>query len=153
MPEYSKVQFIAWEIYTGAVYGPSGADHYAGLAPAAGDRRFHVLSQCLDIMARVEFTRRAIETAYKNAQADSETLKIFMAPEFLYRGAAGAYFYDLLNGWEKAPASFGPLPAYFKGPWGGLFGELRALAAEERFQDWVFVFGSAIGARDRKSVV
>ena len=89
MPEYSKVQFIAWEIYTGAVYGPSGADHYAGLAPAAGDRRFHVLSQCLDIMARVEFTRRAIETAYKNAQADSETLKIFMAPEFLYRGAAG----------------------------------------------------------------
>ena len=113
MPEYSKVQFIAWEIYTGAVYGPSGADHYAGLAPAAGDRRFHVLSQCLDIMARVEFTRRAIETAYKNAQADSKTLKIFMAPEFLYRGAAGAYFYDLLNGWEKAPASFGPLPAYF----------------------------------------
>ncbi len=154
MPDYSKVQFIAWEIYTGAVYGPSGADYYAGLAPAAGDRRFHVLSQCLDIMARVEFTRRAIETAYENAQADSETLKIFVAPEFLYRGAAGAYLYDLLNGWEKAPGSFDPLPAYFKGPWSGLFGELRALVAEERFQDWVFVFGSAVGASfPRSSVV
>ena len=53
MPDYSKVQFIAWEIYTGAVYGPSGADYYAGLAPAAGDRRVSVLRPNLGIIARV----------------------------------------------------------------------------------------------------
>lgn len=145
MPDYSKVQFIAWEIYTGPVYGPWGADHYPGLAPAAGDRCFNALSQCLDIIARVEFTRRAIETAYQNVKEDPETLKVFMAPEFLYRGAAGAYLYDLLNGWVKAPDSFGQLPPSLKGPWGGLFGELRALVADERFQNWIFIFGSAVG--------
>ena len=154
MPDYSKVQFIAWEIYTGAVYGPSGADYYAGLAPAAGDRRVSVGSQRPGIIAGGGVTPPAHETGPEKAQADSETLKIFVAPEFLYRGAAGAYLYDLLNGWEKAPGSFDPLPAYFKGPWSGLFGELRALVAEERFQDWVFVFGSAVGASfPRSSVV
>lgn len=134
MPDYSKVQFIAWEIYTGPVYGMLDADHYPGLAPAAGDRRFDVLSQCLDIIARVEITRRAIETAYQNVEEDPETLKIFVAPEFLYRGAAGAYLYDLLNGWMTAPEGFGPLPPALKESWGGLFGLLRALVAEERFQ-------------------
>ena len=146
MADYSKVQFIAWEIYTGPAYGPMGPDHYPGIAPEKGDLRLDVLSQCVDIFARVEFTRRAIETAYGEAEKDPETLKIFMAPEFLYRGAGGAYLYDLLTGWTAPPKPFAPLPPPLDGLWEGLVGELRSLVAEERFQDWVFVFGSAVGA-------
>ena len=100
MPNYSKVQFIAWEIYTGPVYQNRLADHYPGIAPALGDRRWDVLSQCLDISARVQFTKKALDAAYESADQDENTLKVFMAPEFLYRGAAGAYLFDLLNGWD-----------------------------------------------------
>lgn len=151
MPNYSNVQFIAWEIYTGPVYSSGAANHYQGIARAEGDRRWDVLSQCLDISARVEFTRLAMEAAYQAADPDTNTLKIFMAPEFLYRGAAGAYLSDLLNGWvEDAPKDFSdgrnPLPPPYNRAWGGLFGELRALAADPRFQDWVFIFGTAVGA-------
>lgn len=154
MPNYSNVQFIAWEIYTGPVYMGGEADHYQGIARAEGDRRWDVLSQCLDISARAEFTRLAMEAAYQAADHDTNTLKIFMAPEFLYRGAAGAYLFDLLNGWSSAPGEeqseeqekdFGELPEYYQQNWGGLFGELRALAADPKFQDWVFVFGTAVG--------
>ena len=85
MPNYSKVQFIAWEIYTGPVYQNRLADHYPGIAPALGDRRWDVLSQCLDISARVQFTKKALDAAYESADQDENTLKVFMAPEFLYR--------------------------------------------------------------------
>ena len=148
MPNYSKVQFIAWEIYTGPIYDDSNhAVSYPGISRAQGDRRWDVLSQCLDISARVQFTRLAVETAYKNASQEEDTLKVFVAPEFLYRGAAGAYLFDLLNGWRgTAAADLGMLPAPYDRDWGGLFGELRALAANEKFKDWVFVFGTAVGA-------
>ena len=147
MPNYSKVQFIAWEIYTGPVYQNRLADHYPGIAPALADRPWAVLSQCLDISARVQFTKKALDAAYESADQDENTLKVFMAPEFLYRGAAGAYLFDLLNGWEEdAPSGFGNLPQPYGHHWGGLWGELRALAAEEKFQHWVSVFGTAVGA-------
>lgn len=147
MPNYSKVQFIAWEIYTGPVYSAGCADHYPGIVPALGDRRWDVLSQCLDISARVKFTELAIDAAFQNASSDADTLKIFMAPEFLYRGAAGTYLFDLLNGWEgTAPPEFGMLPPPYDRHWGGLFGELRTLTADPKFQNWVFVFGTAVGA-------
>lgn len=153
MPNYSKVQFIAWEIYTGPIYDDSNnAVSYPGVSRARGDRCWDVLSQCLDISARVQFTRLALEAAYKNASQEEDTLKVFVAPEFLYRGAAGAYLFDLLNGWRGTAApDFGKLPAPYDRDWGGLFGELRALAADEKFKDWVFVFGTAVGAAFRCS--
>ncbi len=76
MPNYSKVQFIAWEIYTGPVYQNHLADHYPGIAPALGDRRWDVLSQCLDISARVQFTKKALDAAYESADQDENTLKV-----------------------------------------------------------------------------
>lgn len=151
MPNYSNIQFIAWEIYTGPIYDDwNNAVGYPGISRARGDRCWDVLSQCLDISARVQFTRLALETAYQNASQEEDTLKVFMAPEFLYRGAAGAYLFDLLNGWRgTAAANLGRLPAPYDRDWGGLFGELRALAADERFKDWVFVFGTTVGAAFR----
>lgn len=153
MPNYSKVQFIAWEIYTGPIYNDwDDAVSYPGISRAQGDRCWDVLSQCLDISARVQFTRLAVETAYENASREEDTLKIFMAPEFLYRGAAGAYLFDLLNGWKgPAAANLGQLPAPYDRDWGGLFGELRALAADEKYRDWVFVFGTAVGAAFKRA--
>ncbi len=159
MPNYTKVQFLAWEIYTGPLH-----DDYLHVTGYPGiSFRFpkswywEALSQCLDIEARLVVTQRAIEKAYEHADKDENTLKIFMAPEFLYRGAAGAYFFDLLSGWE-GPAPFheslsptfqpywkDSLPPPFREHWRGLLPGLQSLVNDDRYKDWLFIFGTAIG--------
>ncbi len=158
---YKKAQFLAWEIYTGPIQIP-GTTHvgdpprarrtylavdYPGISlagePELAKRRTEVPGQCIDIEARLAATKRAVEKACEKASGEPDTLKVFLAPEFLYRGAAGAYIQDLLNGWDKPP--FPGLPAPFNGAWGGLIGGLRELVSQEKYEDWVFVFGTAVG--------
>lgn len=149
MGTYSDVQFLNWDLYTGPVYkmrnGNLAACDYSGIRSSEQERRLDVLSQCLDISARVYFTKQAIQMARCQADPSSSVLKIFVLPEFAYRGAAGAYLHDLLGGW-MGPAPFPDLPAPYDKNWPGLFGELRALAAQEEYKDWVFVFGTAVSA-------
>lgn len=145
MSTYKSVQFIAWEIYTGPVYGTDGnAYDYAGIQRNGADRRLDVRSQCIDISARVEFTRLAVEQAFAAADPSRDVLKIFVAPEFLYRGSGGAYLHDLMNGWESSP--FPELPEPYCNTWSGLFGELQGLVEDDKFEDWIFVFGTAVSA-------
>jgi hypothetical protein len=83
----------------------------------------------------------------KNIDKSTSTLKVFIAPEFLFRGAGGAYLHDLINGWVgPAPADFALGTASYANKWPGLFGSLQALVAKDDFKDWVFVFGTAISA-------
>lgn len=149
MSNYKQVQFISWELHTGPFIGQPqqpGVGWYAGLHDTVADRRTDVLGQCRDIDARLAFVADALDKAHALSRSDADTLKIFMAPEFVFRGAGGAYLHDLVNGWEGgAPAEF-LLPAPYDGRWGGLFGGLRALAAGSRFEDWLFVFGTAVSA-------
>ncbi|USX23653.1 hypothetical protein NHH82_16355 [Oxalobacteraceae bacterium OTU3REALA1] len=151
MSNYNKVQFISWELYTGpfSVDERPGAGWYCGLLNPALDKRLDALGQCWDIEARVAFTADAIAKAKAREKIDGEdksALKVFMAPEFLYRGAGGAYLHDLIGGWAGgAPKDF-QLPPPYNGPWAGLFDRLRALVAKDDYQDWVFVFGTALSA-------
>lgn len=153
---YSKVQFIAWELNTGPknAYRPDTfnlhdlAGYYPGICYQA-DQRFDVLGQCHDIEARVKFTEAAIKAAAQRSNIDksASTLKVFLAPEFLFRGAGGAYLHDLLNGWVgAAPADFVLTSTPYASKWPGLFGSLQALVASDDYKDWVFVFGTAISA-------
>jgi len=157
MSQYTKVQCISWELYTGPVtvhtHTPSRG-WYTGLlsAPALPtsmpDTRIDVIGQCVDIDARVAFTADAIAKARALADPSPEVLKVFLAPEFLYRGAGGAYLYDLMSGWDgTAPAKLGIAPKVpYYSAWPGLIRSLKALAAQHGNEDWLFVFGSAISA-------
>ncbi|WEK34341.1 MAG: hypothetical protein P0Y53_17790 [Candidatus Pseudobacter hemicellulosilyticus] len=142
---YSKVQFISWELYTGPVKPASGPASYPGIQNSQ-DKRLDTLSQCKDIEARIAFTANALEAAHSKADPGATTLKVFLAPEFLYRGAGGAYLHDLINGWEAAAAPELGLTAPFNAKWNGLFGGLQALVANDKYNDWVIVFGTAISA-------
>jgi len=131
MPNFTDVQFISWEIYTGPNRGPSPWDRdpkkspgrsYTGLGNAV-DNRLDIKGQIVDIEARCSFTFEAIiNAALPNVDKKPTTLKVFMAPEFLYRGKGGAYIHDLINGWK------GPTPAEFAvsghDNFRGLFGNL-----------------------------
>lgn len=148
MSNYNKVQFISWELYTGpfSVAARPGTGWYSGLLNPALDKRLDALGQCWDIEARIAFTADAIAQAKKKSDDVKTTLKVFMAPEFLYRGAGGAYLHDMITGWAAhAPAEL-ELPAPYAGRWDGLFGGLRALVAKPGYEDWVFVFGTALSA-------
>ncbi|UMR30962.1 hypothetical protein MJ904_01440 [Massilia sp. MB5] len=142
---YEKVQFISWEVHTGPYEEGNGRGAYTGLYNPASDKRTDALGQCKDIDARVAFTKKALELARERSDTDATTLKVFMAPEFLYRGAGGAYLHDLLEGWVTAPAEFG-LPLPYSGGWDGLFGQLRKLVASPEYEHWIVVFGTAVSA-------
>lgn len=149
MSNYSKVQFISWELNTGPFivqHAPHQVGWYAGLLDPSPDKRTDALGQCWDIEARLAFVRDAIVKAEAISERNAATLKLFMAPEFLFRGAGGAYLHDLIAGWTGNAAVELRLPAPYSGPWAGLFGGLRALVADARFEDWVFVFGTAVSA-------
>jgi len=149
MSNYNKVQFMSWELHTGpfsAFVGGRKIGWYAGLLDPSPDKRTDALGQCRDIEARLAFVADAIARAEVVSDQRATTLKVFMAPEFLLRGAGGAYLHDLIEGWGgQAPLEL-RLPEKYAGPWPGLFGGLRALAAQAHFEDWLFVFGTAISA-------
>jgi hypothetical protein len=106
--------------------------------------RLDVEGQIEDIAERLQFTYNAIEKAHTLAVKHPTTLKVFMAPEFLYRGKGGAYIHDLINGWTKQPPGEFNLSGFDGFP--GLFGYLKSFVAQNRFSDWLFVFGTAISA-------
>jgi hypothetical protein len=93
MANYTDVQFISWEVYTGpnrgprpwAINPPADGKGYTGIGKEnAPDNRLDVEGQIEDIEDRLQFTYKAIEEAHKLAVTKPTTLKVFMAPEFLY---------------------------------------------------------------------
>jgi len=155
MANYTDVQFISWEVYTGpnrgprawAINPPADGKGYTGIGKEnAPDNRLDVEGQIEDIEDRLQFTYKAIEEAHKLAVTKPTTLKVFMAPEFLYRGKGGAYIHDVINGWDESRArgELFNLTGFDRFP--GLFGYLKRFAAEDKFKDWLFVFGTAISA-------
>jgi hypothetical protein len=154
MANYRHVQFISWEIYTGPNRGPmpwvlteGDGIGYTGMGKEdAPDNRLDIGGQIEDIQARTEFTGKAIDEAYKLAVRNPTTLKVFMAPEFLYRGKGGAYIHDLINGWDESRTRGELFKLTGVDRFIGLFGYLQRFAANDKFNDWLFVFGTAISA-------
>jgi len=120
---------------------------YTGIGKEnAPDNRLDIEGQIEDIRERVQFTYKAIEEAYNLAVKHPTTLKVFMAPEFLYRGKGGAYIHDVLNGWDESRTHGELFNLSGSDRFPGLFGYLKRFAADARFKDWLFVFGTAISA-------
>jgi len=110
--DYKNVQFIALNIRPGGKY-MGDADH---------DK---------DIKARCDAMKEAIGLAFGKAAPAADTLKLFMAPEFYFRGPEGAYPVEKIG--EIVP-------------------QLREDTDHIKYADWLFVFGSAIGYHKHESV-
>lgn len=119
---YNKIQFLAYVLDTG--FGAAdGSQVYLGLADPAAD-----------ILARCALMQRAMAAALPLAAPDADTLKVFMAPEFFFRGVTGAY---------AMPDAIGNA-----GPRAGAVSAvsaLQAMAADPTWANWLFVFGSIVG--------
>ena len=113
---YKKVQFIGFNIRPDTKPGKPGLV-YLGAADAT-----------TDINKRCAIMKKAIQTAHGSSDIDTTvsppTLKIFMAPEFFYRGAEGGY----------------PLHSMST-----IMEEMRTETGDVKYKDWMFVYGTAIG--------
>ncbi len=118
---YDNAVCVSYSVKTGAFEGNTNIVKYQGR-----------LDDEQDMRERVQRMKAAINQAYNFVPAvsrnDSKTLKIFMAPEFFFRGRYGAYPPELVSQ---------ILPMLRSGD----NGTARAL-----FKDWLFVFGTAISA-------
>lgn len=80
-----------------------------------------------DWESRCTLMQEAIDLAYQNADKNSSTLKIFMAPEFYFRGPLGAYELTIFD---------------------KIVNRLRSMVSDEKWKDWLFVFGSILGCAE-----
>ena len=125
---YRRVQYVGFPIQTG-YDGYLGANMFyiseednVGVYPGLDDSK-------ADLDGRLGIMERALGVSLAAPELDArpDTLKIFLAPEFFFRGPAGAYSAE-----DPALLQLGD--------------SLRSLVGDTRWRDWVFVFGSIIGS-------
>lgn len=124
---YSQVQFIGYAIPSvplslgsiGIGYGSFAEGRYIGIEPVTAD---------LD--ARIALAMSAIEQTVKSGAVDQSpsTLKIFVMPEFTFRGKRGAY--------DNDPPNIDAF-AYFR---------TEIAKRVTAYDGWLFVFGTIIEA-------
>ena len=150
-PRYTKVQTLSFQIYTGGApaytddgqpneecinlndYGVSEDDNpklqcYLGLDDTA-----------LDVERRLNIMSNAVDRAYDVSDPNDDTLKIFLAPEFYFRGQNGAYEFTFTNEEEEDDRDgCSDICHILKG--------LESMVAQKRFDNWLFLFGTVIGS-------
>lgn len=92
------------------------------------DDRKDMEAQAARMIRAIQAAARQVDPAH---QSDGEMLKIFMAPEFYFRGSNGAYDFDDVNGLKGQKS---------------LVDILRAEIDKADYKNWLFVLGTVIVA-------
>jgi hypothetical protein len=147
LSRYEKFQALGFQIYTGgapafiigddedvSVNNPecdelSSFGHIEGLIQCYLGRQ----DPMQDVEQRLGIMKDAVERAYELSDNDPETLKIFIAPEFFWRGKDGAYVFEGDSEFEDVCSEVCQIMS-----------GLEAFVAQKRFQDWLFIFGTII---------
>ena len=120
---YEKVQLVAFNIKPGTkVTGTGSKAKIEYLGDPSDDT---------DITRRCDIMKEAIREAHKTADTHDDTLKVFMAPEFYFRGKDGAYALEKLSNIPK---------------------QMREETDKFEYVDWLFVLGTAIGYLDHEQL-
>jgi hypothetical protein len=88
-----------------------------------------------DVVGRAAIMEAAVNRAYELSDKSEDTLKVFNAPEFYWRGRDGAYpmssFFDSNDEFN----AINQIGRY-----------LEPIVQQAKFKDWLFVFGTVIAA-------
>ncbi len=140
--KYDEVVFAGYCIQTGTVkdyYVGSRnigtADGYMGNANVNTD----LATRCNQMVQAIQKAVTMYRTTYlvppKKVRDDRKTLKLFMAPEFFFRGAEGAFDLGLMMGTKKQP---------------GVMDRLREETS--KYPDWLFVLGTYVAGTEETGV-
>lgn len=94
-----------------------------------------------DMKTKCDKLKEAIQSAYHVARdynANNRILKIFMAPEFYFRGKNGAYLHEVIIGNQEKSSGLGGKK--------GLMDLMGEEVEKDIYKHWLFVFGTAIAA-------
>lgn len=130
--QYEKVQYLGFNLFTApgteadGCFGRSEEELescYLGSATAEED-----------LLKRQKIMQTAIENAFKSQHWDRnpKTLKVFLAPEFYWRGPRGAY--RIKPGVNKLARS--------------VVSSIIEFLGHKRFTDWLFVLGTVVAAQE-----
>jgi hypothetical protein len=152
--KYKKFQPLSFEIYTGGApvemqgkhgnytnHECSDYDLYGSVDGVMQCYMGHKHSKW-DVEDRLAIMTDAVEKAYDLSDKSHDTLKIFVAPEFFFRGRNGAYVYDNPN----ATFLFNDEDGKCRAEVCDILWTLENYVAQKRFKDWLFLFGTAIVA-------
>jgi hypothetical protein len=100
---------------------------FSGIVAYTGDQRDRAdyLAKCGRMVDAIKMARQLYQSEHGGSPQDAKTLKLFMAPEFYFRGLQGAYDIGCVS--EIAT-------------------KLRNFTQGAKFSDWLFVLGTVIGA-------
>jgi hypothetical protein len=118
-----QIQCIGYYLFTG--YSANAT--YLGIDDPKDFKNSEADAARADMKARCAVMRAAIAEAYETAKVEKDkrnVLKLFMAPEFYFRGSRGAY----------------PLEILFE-----IMDEMQKETGKDQYEDWLFVFGTALG--------
>ena len=90
-----------------------------------------------DVERRLSIMQNAVDRAYDVSNKDDSILKIFIAPEFYFRGLNGAYDF-VSEEEEEEDGECSDVCQILKG--------LEDIVADERFENWLFLFGTVIAS-------
>jgi hypothetical protein len=94
----------------------------------------------VDVQHRLHIMRESVQRAHEVADPDPSVLKVFIAPEFFWRGQDGAYFFDDENDKDL------PDDSSVCGEVCQVLSGLEDLTANSSYQDWLFLMGTVITA-------
>ena len=155
--KYSHFRALNFQLYTGGAPmivedsrpNPecSGESSFQGKADISDEGEF----QCYmghknvtrDVNDRLAIMKDAVERAYRASAKESNTLKIFVAPEFFFRGKSGAYTVKRSSHDEPI---FNEDDGSCTSEMCQILTGLETIVADERFKDWLFLFGTVIVA-------
>lgn len=92
-----------------------------------------LVDQEADVHRRLQVMEKAVQRAHELSDDSDDTLKIFIAPEFFFRGKNGAYVFDDENESEN---SCSEVCQIMRG--------LERIVAQAKYKDWLFLFGTVI---------
>ncbi|KAL7551749.1 hypothetical protein ACHAWF_014932 [Thalassiosira exigua] len=150
---YSKVQTLSFQIYTGGApaftvdksTGEESKNHECKGLHSYGLPADSESYQCYlgledtaeDVNQRINIMADAVNKAYDISDKDESTLKIFLAPEFYFRGLNGAFQF-LTEEAEDSGGECSDICHILKG--------LENIVADKRFENWLFLFGTVIAS-------
>ncbi len=123
MPEkvYSRIQMIGLAIST-------TPGDLRSIEETSDDGRYLGFENfSLDIKARLDFLKQAIEQAYEMHDKSGDVLKVFTVPEFFFRGNKGAYYGNSRSIFQDFFSRF-----------------VSEYLYQEKFADWLFVLGTLL---------
>jgi len=112
---------------------------YQGATDDAADMQ----QRCKDLIGAIQAAYALADRDGRNYNNDSTMLKIFVAPEFYFRGRHGAYDHEVVHGRGRQTDAQGKLVATQQS---GIMDLMRQEIDKPVYKHWLFVLGTAIAA-------